>query len=66
MPRIVIQCSLDERRWVEHAASLRGLSLFQYVKEAINASLRREGVDAVLLRVASDYRIGWGTGGPTR
>jgi hypothetical protein len=44
----------DEHYWVSHAASLRSLSFHEYVVRAINASLRREGVDAVLLK-ESDY-----------
>lgn len=47
---ITIRVTEDERAWVEHAASLVGLSLAEYVKRAINARLRREGVDAVLIR----------------
>ncbi len=54
MSRIDISVSLDERRWVEHAARLRHISLSEYVRQAINASLRREGVDAVLLRTSED------------
>lgn len=50
MIRIPIVVSLDEYDWVKHAASLRGLSVAEYVKRAINAQLRREGVDAVLIR----------------
>jgi len=45
---IVMRVSEDEREWVKHAAALRGLSLTEYIKRAVNASLCREGVDAVL------------------
>jgi predicted DNA binding CopG/RHH family protein len=48
--RIVIRASEDELDWVKHAASLRQMSLAEYVKRAINTQLRREGVDAVLFR----------------
>ena len=44
---IVVECSKDERVWVRHAAKLRGMSLPEYVKQAINTSLRREGVDGL-------------------
>lgn len=46
--RIIIRTTVEEREWVTHAASLRGLSLAEYVRRAINVSLRHEGVDAVL------------------
>jgi hypothetical protein len=48
--RLEIACTDEELDWVRHAAKLRGLSLVEYVKRAINASLQREGVDAVLFR----------------
>jgi hypothetical protein len=44
----------DEAAQVRHAARLRHLSTGEYIKRAINASLRREGVDAVLLRESDD------------
>ena len=47
---IVITMTKNEREWIQHAARLRHLSLREYVVRSINASLRREGVDAVLLR----------------
>lgn len=41
--------SLHERQWVAAAAGLAGLSMRDYVRRAINRSLRKEGCDAVLL-----------------
>lgn len=38
----------QERSWVRHAAKLRGISLQEYVKRAINAALVKQGVDAIL------------------
>lgn len=52
--QIAIAVDAEEYRWVKHAASLRHVSLAEYVKQAINASLRKEGVDAVLLREKGD------------
>lgn len=46
--------SSDELRWVEHAASLRGQTAEEYVKRAINAALRKQGVDAVLFGESDD------------
>lgn len=48
--RLTMCVRAHELRWVKHAASLRGLSLTEYVKRAINASLRQQGVDATLFR----------------
>ena len=53
MKKIVVNATVDEYDWVKHAASLVHLSLAEYVKRAINASLRKEGVDAVLFRERS-------------
>ena len=50
MPTIKIVVTKTEREYVEHAAKLVGRSLDAYIRRAINASLCREGVDAVLLR----------------
>jgi hypothetical protein len=52
--KLVVFCSKDEAVYLQHAAGLRGLSVSEYVKQAINASLLREGVDAVLFRVSAD------------
>ena len=38
----------SELDYVTHAANLRGQSLLEYVKRAINAALMKQGVDAVL------------------
>jgi uncharacterized protein (DUF1778 family) len=54
MPRLILRVSADELDWVKHAASLKSQTLAEYVKRAINASLRREGVDAVLFRQSDD------------
>ncbi len=56
MARLGVRVSAEELDWVQHAASLRALSLSEYVREAINARLRREGVDAVLLRERTEER----------
>jgi uncharacterized protein (DUF1778 family) len=52
--RLIIRATKEEVDYVKHAASLRGLSMAEYVKRAINASLRRQGVDAVLFRERND------------
>lgn len=49
-----IPATLTELEWLHHAASLRHMSAVEYVKEAVNDRMRREGVDAVLFRVDSD------------
>lgn len=54
MSEILLVLSEEEHDWVRHAAALRSLSLDEYVKRAINAQLRHEGVDAVLLRQSDD------------
>lgn len=46
--RLILRVTRNELDWVKRAARLRHLSLAEYVKRAINASLQREGVDAVL------------------
>lgn len=48
--REVLTLSADEREWLEHAASLNGLTIREYVVRAVNDRLRKQGVDAVLLR----------------
>lgn len=45
-PLVTLWATSEETGWVRHAAELRGLSVPEYVKEAINARLRKEGVDA--------------------
>lgn len=52
--RLIVRVSKDELDYVKHAAALRHLSMAEYVKRAINAQLRREGVDAVLFRESCD------------
>jgi hypothetical protein len=51
---ISVPVTTEELNWVLHAASLRRLTLVEYVRRAINLSLRKEGVDAVLLRQSDD------------
>jgi len=46
--KIIILATAQERDQVALAARLRDLTPAEYVKRAINASLRREGIDAVL------------------
>lgn len=53
---LTIPISGDELAWVRHAAGLRRLSLAEYVRRAINLSLSREGVDAVLLKESGQLR----------
>lgn len=52
--QIKFSVTKDERDWVKHAARLRNLTLREYIIQAINASLRREGVDAVLIKERGD------------
>ncbi len=35
MSRLVVRCDKSELDWVKHAASLRGVSMSEYVKEAV-------------------------------
>lgn len=49
-----VRVTIMEMDWIAHAAKLRHMSFDEYVKQAINESLRREGVDAVLLKVKGD------------
>lgn len=53
-PRLNIPVTPEELDYVQHAASLRSLSLVEYVRRAINLSLRKEGVDALLLAQSDD------------
>jgi len=46
---IVISVTVEEYERVENAAASRWQTVIEYVRAAINASLRREGVDAVFL-----------------
>jgi uncharacterized protein (DUF1778 family) len=55
--RFVLRLNAEERDWVEHAASLVHQSMTEYIRRAINMRLRREGVDAVLLRQDDDSRL---------
>lgn len=51
---IRVEVTSNEKHHVQHAAGLRGLTTSEYVKRAINAQLRREGVDAVLIRQSDE------------
>ena len=53
-PNLGIYVSADERRWLLHAASLRHISLDEYIRRALNESLIREGVDALLIMTKED------------
>lgn len=52
--RLSITASADEIEFLAVAAGLRAQSVEEYVKRAINASLRKQGVDAVLFRESDD------------
>jgi len=56
-PRLSIPISAEELDWVEHAARLRHLPVVEYVRRAINLSLRKEGVDALLLAQSDDDEV---------
>ena len=49
-----LKLSAEELDWVEHAARLRHIPTEEYVRRAINLSLRKEGVDAVLLEESDE------------
>jgi hypothetical protein len=51
---LVITVNRAEREQVKLAASLKLMSVREYVRRAINRSLVRDGVDAVLLRELED------------
>lgn len=55
-----IGCSQDELEWLRHAARLRHQTVPEYVKDAINARLIRDGVDAVLFLVPRRLQGGEG------
>ena len=57
---IAIFDSRNEPDWVKHAASLSGMSWREYVRRAVNRELRRQGVDAVLLRERTSSRLSKG------
>jgi uncharacterized protein (DUF1778 family) len=52
--RLVVRVSAEELDWLKHAAKLRHRSVSEYVKRALNAQLRREGVDAVLFKLRDE------------
>jgi len=52
--RNALDCNDEMVDYLRHAASLRHLSIRNYVREAINRQLCKEGVDAMLLPEASD------------
>jgi uncharacterized protein (DUF1778 family) len=51
---LYIRLTRDEVKQVKLAASLQGHTIEEYVKRAINAALRKQGVDAVLLKESDD------------
>ena len=51
---LLIRATREELEWLRHAASLAHLPVGEYVKEALNTRMRKEGVDAVLFRLKSD------------
>jgi len=53
---IRLRVTRDEREQIKLAAKLCALSSDQYIRRAINALLRHQGVDAVLLREKGDDR----------
>lgn len=56
MVYLSVYCMEEEREWVKHAAKLRGLSMAEYVKRAVNAALIRDGVDAYLFAEKDEPR----------
>lgn len=54
---LMICATPEELDWLRHAASLRRLPVAEYVKEAVNDRMRREGVDAVLFKVKSEAHL---------
>lgn len=48
---LVIRADREEIEQLKLAARLRHLPLAEYIKRALNAQMRREGVDAVLFAV---------------
>lgn len=55
--KINLEATSEERDQLRLAAKLRHVSLSEYIRRAINASLRREGVDAVLFRESDDAHM---------
>jgi uncharacterized protein (DUF1778 family) len=51
---IRLQATVEEHDWLKHAARLRHISVAEYIRRALNVSLRREGVDAVLFRESDE------------
>jgi hypothetical protein len=48
---LTISATRDEIVQVRHAAKLRRMPVAEYIKRALNAQMRHEGVDAVLFAV---------------
>lgn len=48
----------EELDWLKHASGLRGLTVNEYVRRAINMSMRKEGVDAVLMKERPSRKAG--------
>jgi hypothetical protein len=51
---LTIPATDSEREQVELAASLRGQTAEEYITRAINAAMRKQGVDAVLFKESDD------------
>lgn len=51
---IALRLTRAEADHVKHAAGLVGMPLAEYVREAVNWRLRKEGVDALLLKLRAD------------
>lgn len=51
---VVVDIESDAVAYITHAASLREQSLGEYIKRAVNAALRKQGVDAVLIAESDD------------
>lgn len=52
--QVELRFSEDETEQLRLAASLKHMTVAEYVRRAINAQLRKEGVDAVLMKEAGD------------
>ena len=56
MQRMELYATRDEYEQVKLAARLRHLSVPEYIRRALNAQMRSEGVDAVLFEERDDKR----------
>lgn len=51
---VTVDIEAEAVSWIAHAASLRDQTLGEYIKRAVNAALRKQGVDAVLIAESDD------------